>query len=172
MSNLLPEKQQQNVRSEYRARFILSGSYLAISAALFTALTLLPSFGVLFISRPETLAQATQAQQGKTDSGDITRAQSLISQVTPIVSASSTITAAILGALSEKPSGVHIDNIVYNSGVAATIAIAGSADSRALTDNYRTKLQTNPIFTSVKLPVGDLLGAQSGRFTITLAGHF
>ena len=79
----------------------------------------------------------------------------------------------MLGALSERPSGIHIDDIVYNvAGSAQTIAIAGSADSRAIIDKYRAVLQADPRFSSVKLPVGDLLSSDGGNFTITLSGNF
>jgi hypothetical protein len=175
MSNLLPEKTLQGIRREYRERFILSGSSLAIGAAVFTALSLSPTFSVLFISRPATQAQANQLQQSKMDSADITRAQTLLAQLAPVSTASSSVTNAIAAALTQRPAGVHIDDIVYNTGAAgspATIALGGATDSRTGINKYRGNLQTVHSFTSVKLPVDDLVGAQGGRFTITLSGNF
>lgn len=172
MSNLLPEKFQQRIRAEYRARFIMAGSALAFAAAIFTVLTLSPSFGALYITRPAASEKANQLLQSKQDSAEIASAQSLLLQLSPIATASSTVSAAILDALDERPSGVHVDHVVYTAGTAATIAIGGTADSRAHIDKYRNTLQNDPRFPSVKLPVGDLVGAQGGRFTITLSGNF
>jgi len=175
MSNLLPEKSHQKIHSEYRARFLLAGASLAIGAAVFAALALLPSFGVLIMSRPGALARANQAQQDKQDGADISQTKSLMTALAPVAAASSSATTALIDALSEKPAGVHIDNAVYNAptqGSQSTIAIGGVADNRASMDKYRTTLQSDPLFSSVKLPVGDLLGSQGGRFTVTLTGNF
>src|ERR1043166_7174449 len=172
MSNLLPDAAQQVIRREYRARFILAGAALAIGAALFTILALSPSYGALFITQPRVRAQATQLQQSKSDSADIARAQILMTQFSPVASASSSVTTAIRQAISDRPTGVRIDNISYTAGVSDTIALGGIAESREMIDKYRATLLADPYFTSVKLPVGDLIGALGGRFTITVAGHF
>lgn len=169
MSNLLPEKSQQKIGNEYRARFVMSGSALVIVAAVFTALALSPSFGVLFVTRPAAIEQANQMQQGKQDSTDIAAAQALAVVLAPVAAASSSVSSAIVEALGQRPSGVHVDSIVYTTG---TLALGGAADSRTNIDKYRTALQADPDFSSVKVPVGDLVGAQGGRFTITLTGNF
>jgi Tfp pilus assembly protein PilN len=173
MSNLLPEKAQQNLRSEYRARFILAGASLAIGGALFTVLALSPSYMALFVTRPAAQAKATALQESKQDSSDIARAQSLMFQLAPVASASSTASSAILQALRDKPNGVRIYKISYSTDPAGSIAVAGIADSRQAMDQYRTALQADSLFTSVKFSVQDLIaGATGGRFSITLAGNF
>ncbi len=172
MSNLLPEKNRQSIRREYLARFILAGSFLAIGLAFFAILALSPSYGVLYMTRPATIAQATQIKESKTEELDVARAQSLLIQLGPAASATSTVSRAIEIALSGRPAGVHIDTISYKAGADSTILLSGVADTRGVLDKYRTTLQADSRFSSINLPVGDLIGIKGGRFTITLAGKF
>lgn len=172
MSNLLPEVGQQRIRSEYRARFVLAGALLSMIAALFTVLALSPSYGVLLTTRPQVLAQASQAQEEKTDSDDIAQAQMLLVQIGTLAVATSSASGAIIEALEPRPNGARIDTIAYVAGESATISLSGVAESRNVMDTYRMSLQENLRFASVKLPVGDLVGAKGGRFTITLTGEF
>jgi hypothetical protein len=172
MANLLPETVQKKIHTEYGARFLVAGSFLAMGVALFTALALSPSYAVLFVTRPAAVEQASQVQQSKQDAADVAVAQTLAFQLAPAASASSSISMALLDALEKRPSGVHIDSIVYVGGTSATVAVGGVADSRDVLDKYRTALQRDSRFTAVNLPVGDLVGVKGGRFTITLAGKF
>jgi Tfp pilus assembly protein PilN len=170
MSNLLPENTRLELRSEYRARYVLAGSFLAIGAALFMSLSLLPSYVVFAGSLPKE--QASQnSQEARQDLADITRAQALVVQFSPIVSSTSTISDALNAALGARPSGTHIDQVSYDV-TSDNITIGGLADDRESMNAYRTALQAVPKFTSVKLPVGDLISSQGGRFTVTLAGNF
>lgn len=171
MSNLLPEKIQQRIRSEYRARFIMTGSSLAMVGAVFVVLALSPSFSVLFVTRPAAVERASQVVQSKQDSLDISRAQSIATQIAPVVSSSS-VSSVLLEALAQKPDGVHIDTINYNPGTISTVTIGGIGETRADIDKYRNTLLTVKSFTSVKLPVGDLVGGKGGRFNVTLSGKF
>jgi hypothetical protein len=173
MSNLLPEKTKQKIHAEYRARFVLTASSLAIGAAAFTALVLSPSFGVLYVSRSSSIEKASQAHQMKTDNDDILRAQSLLSQVSNVALASSSISSAIIDALAQKSDTVSIDTISYvTTSASPSIALGGVAQNRASLEKFRTQLQGDPRFTSVNIPVADLLGSQGSRFTVTLKGHF
>jgi hypothetical protein len=172
MSNLLPEANKKKIESEYRARFILAGSFLAMGAAIFTVLVLSPSFGVLYVTSPGVVEQAAAAQQNKSDSAELARAQALLLQFSPVASATSSISRALGAALTHRPKGVHIDSISYTPGKEAVISLGGIADSREVMDKYRAALQDDTQFTSVKLPVGDLVGVTGGRFTVTLTGKF
>jgi hypothetical protein len=171
MSNLLPEKVQQRIRSEYRARFIMTGSSLAMVGAVFVLLALSPSFSVLFVTRPAAIERASLVVQSKQDSLDIARAQSIATQIAPVVSTSS-VSGVILEALEKKPNGVHIDTINYTPGSISTVTIGGIGETRADIDQYRNALLKVSRFSSVNLPVGDLVGGKGGRFNVTLSGKF
>ncbi len=52
------------------------------------------------------------------------------------------------------------------------IVVAGRAPGRAEINGYAAALRADPRFGTVSVPIGDLAGAQEGRFSITLAGTF
>ena len=172
MSNLIPHQQNKKILGDFRARYILAGSFLAIGIGLFSAFVLAPSFAVLFITRPAAAAEASRAQQNKTETADLVRAQALIVQVAPMLSASSSISSAILRAIQSRPVGVQINSISYSADAGQSIILGGSANNRELLDQYRTNLQKEPTFSSVKLPVGELVSFKGGNFTITISGKF
>ena len=173
MSNLIPDTLHKKIRAEYRARFMLAGSSMAIGAAFFAALALFPSFGVLFITRPAATAQILQTEESKQQSADIARAQTLVTYLAPVATASSSLSNAIISALERRPNGVRVDSIQYVTTVTGvSITMEGVGDGRAQIDKYRSALQADSRFSSVRLPVDDLLGNKGSRFTITLAGQF
>lgn len=172
MSNLLPYAAQKKIHREYQARFILAGSFLAMAMAVFTLLSLAPSYGVLTVTRPAAIAQAAQGRETKNETADLAQAQLLVTQYLPVSAASSSLSHALLAALSVRPEGVHVDSIVYTAGNTATLTFGGIADNPEQIDRYRSALDDDARFTSVKLPVGDLIAARGGRFTITLNGKF
>lgn len=173
MSNLLPENSRTELRQEYRARYVFAGSLLAIGAAVFMSLSMLPSYVAFSSSLPKG-QNTTASDETKKDFADITRAQSLVQQLAPTMVSTSTISRAIQSALAVRSRGAHVDNISYMRDPLASgvVTIGGLADGRVSINEYRTALQKVPSFTSVRLPVGDLIGSQGGRFTVTLTGNF
>lgn len=171
MSNLLPENSRLELRSEYRARYVLAGSLLSIGVAIFISLALVPSYQTFSASLPKD-QNSPASKEAKTDLADVSKAQALVQQLSPIVSSTSSISRAIDKALAARPKGVHIDDIQFVDGESGSIAIGGMADDRGAINAYRTSLQSVTLFTGIKLPVGDLIGTQGGRFNVTLSGNF
>ncbi len=174
MSNLLPENSRIELRTEYRARYVFAGSLLALGAAVFMALSMIPSYVVFSAALPKDQSSAA-SEETKKDFEDITRAQALVQQIAPTLVSTSTISRAIEAALLVRPQGAHVDTVSYaydNIAMTGAVTIGGLADGRGSINAYRTALQKNPTFTSVRLPVGDLIGTQGGRFTVTLTGNF
>ena len=171
MANLLPEKDQKKIASDFRSRLILAGSYLMLGSAFFAALALFPSYAILFATRPQE-ATRTARIQNKADEKDLARTQVLVNQISPILSASSSVSAAILAAVADKPKGVHLDHITYAGAKTQDIIISGAADNRDEINLYRNTLAKDSHFTRVSVPVGALVGAEGGRFTLTLGGNF
>ena len=87
----------------------------------------------------------------------------------PLVEATTTPSAALARALSLRPSGVIVDHISYTPG---SLVLAGLSKSREGVGIYRKALAADPTFSSVVVPIGDLAGAQGGRFSMTLSGRF
>lgn len=173
MSNVLPPTAQQAVRSAYRARFIVAGSLVAIACALLAILALLPSFLVLVISGNASSAARSSASASATaDSAAIAQAQALVAALSPIVSATTTPTDAIRAAIAARPAGVTVGHITYTSGAPGTLMLVGSGQTPSGISAYREALAADPHFTSVSVPVSDLVGAQGGQFSITASGNF
>ena len=157
----------------YRARFIVAGSCVAIVAALFAGLALLPMYLALH-SAEDLAAQSLPGKVSVTqdERQQIIRVQSLISTLGPFVFATTTPSEAIETALALRPKGVLVDHVQYSSGIPGEIMLVGSASTREGINTYRQALQSDPHFKTVSVPVGDLAGAKGGRFSVTLRGEF
>ena len=168
MTNVLPQKAQRHVWGMYRARFILAGSGVACVVAILAFLALLPSYLALHADGyPES---ASLSAGGSThDQADIVRARGFLSTLQPLIAATTTPSGILSSALGLRPPKVLVDHVSYTSG---TLVLSGASPSRESIDTYRKSLAADPHFTSVSVPVGDLAGAQGGRFSITLSGAF
>jgi hypothetical protein len=171
MSNVLPQEVQRAVWSTYRARFIIAGSLVVIIAAALAALALLPSFLALR-SVPVPSVNAAPTAPNASDRDQINRTQSLLAELTPLVSATTSPVDIVSRALALRPSGVTVDHITYTSGHPSVIMLVGSAAAPSEIDAFRAALAAEPRFTSVSVPVNDLVGAGGGRFSITISGNF
>ncbi|MDP2648665.1 MAG: hypothetical protein U1D26_01180 [Patescibacteria group bacterium] len=173
MSNVVPQDAKKRLGRIYRARLIISGSLIVIAVATLSALALLPSF--LALGTTSATQEHSQASSSKEDLSAIARTQSLLNTLSPFVtSVTSTTTphGIVSLALGLKGSGVHIDHITYASGQQNTLTLAGTADAPSDIAEYRRALEETPPFTSVDVPLGDLVGAKGGRFSMTLKGDF
>lgn len=168
MTNVLPPEAERTLWRMYRARYIIAGSSIALLAALLSVLSLLPSYLALHANE-ETASEQTERVASVKDQEDIRRAQGILTVLAPLVDATTTPSAAIARALSLRPAVVAIDHISYTPG---SLVLSGVSKSREGVGVYRKALATDPIFSSVVVPVGDLAGAQGGRFSITLSGTF
>ncbi len=172
MSNLLPGRAQKEVWRGYLSRFIFAGSLLMLAASLLAILALVPSYYVLYTTRPMKDGSTMTAEENKNDTADIAKAQAAVSLLLPVVSATSSLSQAISAALSVRPKGIRIDNITYNAGEPASVMITGTANNREAINAYREAMKADKRFAAVAVPVGDLLGGEGGRFTFTLTGKF
>lgn len=174
MANLIPETIRREMRGHSQARFILSTAVLALVVAAIASLLLLPSYVMLSVHGPmRTGVGPTLSQADRTaDQAAVTHTNAAISLLLPLINASSTSMGTIQQAVSLRPVGVRIDGISYIKGTPASLMIVGSAGSPSLVSAYRTALAANPIFDSVTVPVGALVGTDGGRFSITISGTF
>ncbi len=168
MTNVLPPDAERALGRIYRARFIVAGSAVALLAALLSALSLLPSYLALHADE-ETPSEQTERVASAKDQEDIRRTQAILTVFAPLVEATTTPSAALARALSLRPSGVIVDHISYTPG---SLVLAGLSKSREGVGIYRKALAADPTFSSVVVPIGDLAGAQGGRFSMTLSGRF
>lgn len=153
----------------YRSRLVLAGSAVALAVAFVAYLSLLPSYLALHADE-NAVSQPVLAEGQAHDQADIVRAQSLLSTLKPLLAGTTTPSEVIQSALLLRPRGVVVDHITYTSG--GTIVISGAAPSREGINTYKNALLSNSHFKFVSVPVGDLAGAEGGRFSVTLSGSF
>jgi hypothetical protein len=174
MANVIPEKMRRDVEHFERARFILTGSVVALVCAGVAFLLLIPSYLAIMLDTRSAAPAFTVVSpaQKASDAAAIAHTNVLLTVLAPTVAASSTPTDTIQEALSLRPSGVRIDQIIYSAGTPSTLMLTGSADTNSEINAYQTALSADRRFASVSIPVGALVGTDGGRFSITLSGTF
>jgi len=177
MANVLPIRAQKDTWRFYRARFLFVGSVALLAAALVALLALAPAYVVLRIeehalSGNTPLVMLPASAQDRTDRTDITRAQTLLVQLSPVASSTTTSLDALNAAMQARPSGVVLRSLSYTTGKESTIVITGEAPGGAAISAYRTALSADARFKTVSVPISDLAKTQRGTFTITLTGAF
>jgi len=171
MANLLPALYARTIWRFYMARLILATALIFIIGAMLAALSLVPAYWTLRTSEkaapmaPGSIDQTTQ----QTDRVTLISATSYTTALLAIVSASTTPSAALTEILNVKPQAIGIDRIAYTQG---SIVIGGSALTPSTLEQFRSTLAANPLFKQVSVPVSALVGADQGRFTLTLTGAF
>jgi hypothetical protein len=173
MTNLLPADKQNDVRLFYSLRRRTVAASVAIVSAMLSLLALAPSFLLLRVEQPSSQTE-TVLQNEKDDTTAISHAQELLAALSPIVAASSSVSEALNAALAlrQKYGSITIDHISYQSGARGTIVLSGAATESRHIDAYRRALSLDPHFTDVSVPIGALIGARNGSFSITLSGSF
>ena len=170
MSNVLPRSAQNRIWKTYRARFIVTASVFLLLGSLVGGLSLLPGYLTLYSGAAGTAEAGTREKSA--DRTELVAAQSLVVALAPVLAATSSPAEIIGVALAARPARVTVDHVSYTAGPIGTLMLVGSAGNRNQIEAYRQALTDNPHFDSVALPVNNLLGAEGGKFSITLTGHF
>lgn len=173
MANLLPKDFQKHLRRVERARLMLALGLAVTAAALMLFAALLPaSIALYYASRVGSAAESRAPALAQADVAALQEVRGMVFALKPIVVATTTPTQAILQALSAKPPSVSIDHITYTAGTPGTVLLAGDALSPGALNAYRAALASDTHFSSVTVPVSALIGADNGRFTMTIKGNF
>ncbi len=173
MSNVLPEEAKEAVWRMYRARFLIAGSLVMLAVALLAALSLFPSYVILQTEQGGVAAEAgSGTATAQADRIAVAHAQGLLTTLTPILSATTTPTAAIADALAARPIGISIDHITMTTGATGSMIVSGTAATIEAINRYQNALRADKRFTGISVPVGELAGTAGGHFSITLSGKF
>lgn len=171
MANVLPPEVQKKVWGMYRARFVLILSIVLIVLSGLTALALFPSYIALYVAAPSLI----NAADSSVDVGDaaisLERSQTLIRELLPVLTATSSAMATVENALSVKPTGVRITRLTYSSGTEGKIILIGSG-TRDGVSAYKDALVGLGIFSGIAVPVSALVGSNGGTFSVVLTGNF
>ncbi len=151
----------------YRARFVVVLSVLLSTLPLLAALLIVPSYLALRISAPPQQSAPAAGKEGASgDVAAIARTQAIVLALTPLLAATTSPSSVIAAALSDRPVGVVIGQITYAADV-GQLTLTGTAPRGAI-NVYRDALTADKRFSSVSVPVSDLVGTEDGRFSITL----
>lgn len=155
----------------YRSRFVLVASLMLLGLAALAGVALIPSFvSVLSTENPAALSEAAQAKQNSAYELDYT--QSLMSELGPRLTATTSALTIAISALELKPAGLRVNRITYIPGEEESrITFLGNA-SREQVSSYRDALLQSGAFTGVAVPVGALVGSNDGNFSIVMTGNF
>lgn len=160
-----------------RARAVTAGSLILLLAALFSLASLIPGFIIVRVSSAELVRdgeRVARSPDGATaeDREMAAHAARLILALQSLASSTPTAVDAITSVLAAKPSGVSVRMITYVRGETSALSFSGLSADREGIQEYRTVLSKDSRFTSISVPVGTLLGASAGQFTITTHGSF
>lgn len=178
MSNLLPKETLEIVWRRFYRRILYAGALVFLFTAVFAGLALLPSYIAPKIEKgllKESAVLASKAEinpQSRAEINDILRSQAILARVSPVISATSSAADLLTAALLLRPRGISVNRLSFVSGQNGTIVIEGIAPGREEINLYREELSKNERFSSISVPVGALLGAEGGKFTITVKGAF
>lgn len=170
MANVIPREGLTKIMKRNSARFMLVASGVIAAAAIVAILAILPSYISVRIARAAVETAVRESAGAATADQDVAvRTQGLITNLTPIANATTSPVAALALALAEKPAGLSITSISYTADK-STILLTGTASRREAVSALSDALEASKRFSSVTVPVAALVGAQEGRFTITLTG--
>ncbi|HEY4514300.1 MAG TPA: hypothetical protein VJH69_03150 [Candidatus Paceibacterota bacterium] len=177
MSNLLPKETNQLIWKRFTNRLLFVGALMFLLSALFVVLALLPSYIIPRIEQNILKkSESTLSVNGESDpvaeKNELSRSRDILLRATPAISASSSPSDLISAALSRRPQGIYVNRISFTAGRDGTMIIAGDATGREELNQYREELSKDERFTAVSIPVGSLIEAKGGEFTITLKGLF
>ncbi|HWO07694.1 MAG TPA: PilN domain-containing protein [Candidatus Paceibacterota bacterium] len=172
MSNVLTGEAKKNLDRRMRARFVFIGASIVSLAALVAALALAPAFVSVQIAQASLHAPSLEETRAAQDDQEkVARAQSLVTALGPLTHASSSVSDALALALELQPRSISITALTYQAAT-HQIVLSGTSQSREAVNEFRDALREAGAFTDVSVPVAALVGAQEGRFTITLTGDF
>lgn len=171
MANVLPRETQRDVRSSYRARFVLVGSLVFGACGIVSLLALVPAYAIVSAER-NAAADTLISLPPSTDREDLSRAQALARELKPAASSTISLLPVLGEILSARPQGVAVSSMHITRGDPGTISLTGTAPSRDEINAYRAILAENPRFEDVSVPIGTLTGPGNGSFSATLSGVF
>ena len=175
MTNVLPREALAAQSSALRARLLFGVSATFTLAALILALAVAPAFisaqvqvAALNSEISRSKAAATQGEQGV-----LTAAQKRVAALTDVAKGTQA-GAAITRLLADRSADISITNIQYQriKSDTAKLTVSGNAKSRQSVQLYAQKLQTEPLFSSVSIPVSSLTTSEQGKFDLVITGAF
>lgn len=171
MANVIPREGLSKIQKRNNARFLFLGSLMFAAAAVVAILAILPAYVSVRIARAAVDSATEQAanESMSADQDAAVRTQGLLTNLGSVANATTSPSSALTTALAQKPIDASITLITYNAN-ARSIVLTGTSDRREAVNAFRDALEASGRFAGVAVPVAALVGAQEGRFTVTLSG--
>ncbi len=177
MANLLPNKEKQNLQSDFLSRKLVIAS-LALGILLIIVLVIIGSFLVGLFIRERSLANFSLASNQESKIvRDLDNSMTLLKKIDAEVKTINSywseplISILVAKALTLKPAGLKISGIIIErveAGKPTKLSLVGLASGRNELVNYVDLLRRDKFFTRVDLPVENLISDQGGQFVINL----
>jgi hypothetical protein len=176
--NVLPQEVKKTLKKEYKLRLLTVLFFGLTAVALIAFVSFIPSYIAVSIKESqaktaaETLNQLGGAQNSGTTGADVFLTGEEIKLLQ--ANAVSHVPSDLLSKLLEgKPTGVSIDNIVYEfSNGKGKLTVSGSAGTRDDLLLFRDQIQKTAPFEKVNLPVAILAKDTNVSFSIAISGSF
>lgn len=174
MLNLLPKDQKEKISREYKMRFFVVASALALVAEIISLILLVPSYLTtqtrLNVLNSESVSVKVQNLTAESSSLANTVQQTnnylsvLISSSTPVG-----VVASLENIIAVRGSAVRIGGFFYrtNNGQ-QQIVVSGNANTRKSLLEFANKLKNQPGVISADLPVSDFAQAQDIDFSVNV----
>ncbi|HEY4517031.1 MAG TPA: hypothetical protein VJG64_03735 [Candidatus Paceibacterota bacterium] len=174
MANVLPKESRKHLRRLQRSRILLAIAYAVFAVSLTVFVALLPAAIILYSASRAGSTSTSQVQSPSDDDrAALQEVRELVFVLKPVFTATTTPTQVIQHVLSLKPPTIAIDHITYTpADGAGTIALSGTSQTPSALNAYRSALAADSRFANVSVPVGDLIGSDDGRFTMTIKGTY
>jgi len=173
---LLPQEHRGNLLRQYRLRLAIIALFL-FSGSIFIALILLvPSYFLVKVDKNGILQEKLVVEKSINEEGDkdIEKALAeLKSDILILNTVDQNPSSLISFILEKKSKGVHLNEFAYKYfPEESTLSVSGRADSRKELIAFSKKLELNPQFKEVDLPISNLAKDSNIPFTINITGTF
>ncbi|OHA16096.1 MAG: hypothetical protein A3H57_02045 [Candidatus Taylorbacteria bacterium RIFCSPLOWO2_02_FULL_43_11] len=175
MFNLLPNKDREIVKGEYRRRLFVVSLFFIMGGLLSSLLLLLPSAYVAYEGNNavrKVLAEYLQKPEISSYSSISKEVEATRSQLVAIKSAMTAeadITSLIKEVESKKPKGVEIYAFSWNFQEGSiSIILSGKALTRTLLQSFETEMKKSEMFSSVDVPRSSYAKADNPQFSMSI----
>lgn len=161
------------MRGYFRARFIATGSLVAIVCGCAALLALLPVYAIVRgADAPQDRAVVQGDISEEQDREDVARTRALLHDLESVIATSSSSLTILADVFKVRPRGTSITSIFFERGEESTISLTGVSVSRDDIAAYRDALLKDLRFKHVTVPIGVLAGTAGKVFTMTITGSF
>ncbi|MEN9621809.1 MAG: hypothetical protein RLZZ67_243 [Candidatus Parcubacteria bacterium] len=177
MFTFLPEEYKKIALKEYRFRLVVL--CLGLSFALFLIATAfsIPTFAIINAQKESALLERTALLNGlKEDPSLLEKEVIILNQKINLIAETSgnlTLISVIEKVPVQKGSSIALTSLSFKrGGKAGTISISGVASSRDALVSFSKRLQGEPSFSKINLPVGALARNKDIPFSLTIESAF